>query len=333
MKGDLIKMLKKFILFSIIISMLNLLTGSLVNASGSDTDDNIIHVVPGNGDFSKKSGDVYKVASEGKTETQKIPFVADEDLEALIKAKDRLAKEYSEALSSGNNEVAAQKLEAYKKLINAKNTEEHIDNLANPTETNAILRYEGVMLSGIPQIPQEKSYYCGNAAAQSVLYYKGISCTQTQLAGKKYLRTEDFGNTPWYLSDGDSKSQFPMAITLTKLTDINYTPAPYGDAGANPLSPSDLKSKIVATLSTKNGVVICGESKADSSHPSHLPGYPSKNVGHWLVCFGWNEITEQALIRDPAKSEAVSWGGNIQASYSISDEKLAAFAAPRGIIY
>lgn len=185
------------------------------------------------------------------------------------------------------------------------------------------------------QYPQEKNYYCGNGTARSILMYKGYNCSQTTLAGNSYLKTEQYGNTPWYLSNGDSDSQFPMVNTLRGITGFYYVPAPYGNAGANPISATELSEKVVYTTSQYYGVAICGTSMASSSHASHLPNYPTNtNIGHWIASNGYKNSGSTICIVDPvANSPAVSWGSNVSPKYDISNTKAAVFAATKGIIW
>ena len=331
-------MSKKFLAFLLVIfSILNFSVGFSICAfePANNSNKEVVHVVPGNGDLFETGRDTYETVEATENSQNTVPFVVDEELNNLIIEKDRLAEEFSAALNSGNTEVATQKLKAFKQIINAQTlTDVDVNNLEENPDEGITPYYEAVILSGIQQFPQEKSYYCGNAAAQSILYHKGISCSQTTLARGNFLRTEEFGNTPWYLSNGNSKTQFPMAMTLTSITGVKYTPAPYGDAGANPLSVNELKSKIQTALFADHAVAVLGRSKASSSDESHMPGYPNRTIHHWLVCYGWN-VYDEAFIIDPAKTtpDIVEWSNNIEAYYKVPAEKLTAYAASKGIIY
>ena len=328
-----IAMLKNFLSFLLaVFSMLNLFVGFSIYASdqADDSSEDIVYVVPENSDLSETSRDTYETVNE---EENGVSFVVDEELADFIMKKDRLAEEFSEALNSGNTEVATQKLNEFKQLTNDQTDDNVIADgpITNPDEGIAPC-YEAVILSRIYQYPQETSYYCGPAAAQSILYHKGISCSQTKLA--KSLRTTEDEGTGWFLLHGNSKDQFPMATTLTNLTGINYTPAPYGPPGDNPLSLNALKSRIQTALFADHGVAVLGTSKAPSSDESHMPGYPNRPINHWIVCYGWN-VYDEAFIIDPAKADPdiVKWSNSIEAYYKVPGEKLTAFAAAKGIIY
>lgn len=183
----------------------------------------------------------------------------------------------------------------------------------------------------IPQEPQETNYWCGYAAIQSLLAFENILHSQTVIAAAVYSTGSA---CPWYLTNGNSTSQFPAAVYLTnEISGFSYVPFPYGAAGANPPSASDLKSRITGTINSTHGVLACGTSKASSGNASHLPDYPNSNIGHWIVVKGYYNYGDNMYIADPAKSSAVSWSGNIQAYYSVLTTKLQAFVAPKGIIW
>ena len=126
-----------------------------------------------------------------------------------------------------------------------------------------------------------------------------------------------------------------MVNTLRQITGYYYVPAPYGNAGANPISATELSEKVVYTTSRYYGVAICGTSKASNDHPSHLPNYPTyRDIGHWIASNGFKNGGSIICIVDPvANSPAVSWGSKVSPKYDISNTKAAAFAATKGIVW
>lgn len=183
----------------------------------------------------------------------------------------------------------------------------------------------------VTQFPQTTSTYCGYAAIQSILDYNGISKTQPQIASDSVF----LGNSacPWYISNGNSISQFPAAVYLKNQTGYAYAPWPYGSAGANPPTELQIKVRVTTAIDADRPILALGTSKGDSSDPSHIDGYPNRDIHHWLVVKGYNENGDSVYIADPAKSSAVSWSSSIYAKYSITTEKLTAFVAPKGIIW
>lgn len=183
----------------------------------------------------------------------------------------------------------------------------------------------------IQQQGQETNYWCGYAAIQSLLQFEYILHSQTVIAAAVYSTGSA---CPWYLTNGNSTSQFPAAVYLTnEISGFSYVPFPYGPAGSNPPSASDLKTRLTGTVNSGHGVLACGTSKASSGDASHLPNYPSFNVNHWIVIKGYYNYGNNVYIADPAKSSAVSWSGNIVAYYDIPTSSLQAFVAPKGIIW
>lgn len=268
----------------------------------------------------------YAVEENTSPKSELLLMSQDEQLN-FMQEKERLAKAYATARRKNDLTLAEEILAEYKNLTNAKSS---FDVSARSLENTAtIFSNWQTELYDIQHIPQENSYYCGPAAAQMILKYKGINRTQTQLAS--LLGTTQSGGTGWFLMNGNTLDQFPMAVTLGDLSGFPYQPAPFGNLGENPLSVAELEDKVWATIDADYGVALCGTSQASGT--SHLPGYPNRAIGHWLVCYGWAPGDEQAFILDPAKSSAVSWSSSISASYEISFEKLAAFVAPKGIIW
>lgn len=188
----------------------------------------------------------------------------------------------------------------------------------------------GKILS-ISQVPQETNYWCGYAAMKSCLDYEGISKTQTQIADETYKTSSSLA---WYTIDGEATEQFPAAVAMHNYTGWGYRPFPFGTAGATPITAYDVEWRVKNTINNNHGVLVCGQSRGSSSgHPSILPGYPADNIGHWIGVKGYSSNASTIWVVDPAKSDAVGWSGSIDAQYSITSAKLAAFAQARGIIW
>lgn len=215
---------------------------------------------------------------------------------------------------------------------------QELTDLINEKENSLLMRSRAsypvnVRLSAMPQFPQEKSYYCGCSAVKSILANKGVSKSQAFLAGSSYLKTEYYGNTPWYITNGSSTSDYPVIVTLNNLQSFHYAPYPSGSLGTAP-SQTELKNKIMFTTSQGYGVAACGKSKSVASDLSHLPNYPAKDIGHWLSVDGYNNSGSEIWVIDPvANSPAISWSGNINPYYTRSLSRFTAFVSSRGIIW
>lgn len=76
-------------------------------------------------------------------------------------------------------------------------------------------------------------------------------------------------------------------------------------------------------------VGINGLSSANTGALSHMPGYPTINVGHWIVCNGWTADNEYWIV-DPAAG--ISGFENVEQKYKVSQDRLLAFIN-NGIVY
>lgn len=286
------------------------------------------------------SADTDKIITNTQTEQYASPtFKVDPSYALKVQQKQQAAKNYYQALISGNTTLANQYKSKFEKITNPILYQSKL----SQSQTMSSI-YEPLPTSwriwDLLQCPQEKNYWCGCAAAQSILNNIGINKTQTQLASNTYLQTERFGNTPWYISNGNEFTQFPMATTLEKAqyevgnSAFAYVPSPLGAAGSNPLTVEECKTYVVSTTSAFDdgyGVAACGASKNVSGY--RLPGYPASYIGHWIVSDGYSNNGNTIWIVDPAKSSAVSWSGSIEAYYSISATLFRNFIEPRGMIW
>lgn len=121
----------------------------------------------------------------------------------------------------------------------------------NKDQDSVAVTYPSYRRLPIRQYPQEHDYWCGYAAIQSLLDYEEVYMTQEEIANKVYSPDKD---CPWYTVDGKSIDQYPVPKVLKELTGFYYVPYPTGGAGANVLTESDIKSKILSTINYEHGV-------------------------------------------------------------------------------
>lgn len=297
----------------------------------------------------------YVSAEENKTiidQSNAISYVSekysqDPIMAAKVEEKQKIAEELYEATIKGDTFKVKEYSQKFEKLTNPKLFDQKnigTSNMENEGKLTRTSYYDSLpssfRIGNLFQVPQEKTYYCGPAAAKSILDCIGINKSQTTLASSTYLKTEQYGNTPWYLSNGNHYSQFPMYNTLMDCqwevgdSAYGYVMSPLGNAGSNPLTVDQCKSYVMGTTSAFDrgyGVAACGQSKNASGYK--LPGYPSSTIGHWLVSDGYADNGNLIWIVDPAKSSVISWSGNISAYYQISATLFRNFISPRGMIW
>lgn len=247
-------------------------------------------------------------------------FVSDPDYDEFVRNRGELAERYVAAKQAGD-------IDACRAIMNA------LDGAyaANAKNTQNIVTRAASNRLAIIQKPQETNYWCGYAAMKSLLDYKGVVKTQTQIAQQVYSTSSA---CPWYLTNGSSYSDFPVSTNLTSLLGRTYTPYPYGQVGTVSIINESVKSRVITSIDEDYGVMGCGRSKASSSDLSHLPNYPTNtNVDHWVAVDGYSNSGYSIHIVDPAKSSAVNFGSNIAAYYAVSLDKFCAFITHRGLIW
>ena len=247
-------------------------------------------------------------------------FRYDSEYAAKIAEKERRSKAYYEAKMSGNTKLANDILNEMKTIY-----DKSIQDGGNfsPLASNKRL--------AIYQEPQATDFWCGYAAIKSLLDYEDISKSQSTIADEVY---DQDSACPWYLSNGDSRDQFPVPTYLSNEIGFFYAPYPYGAAGTTDVKASDIVPKIVSTIDKNYGLMVCGTSYGDrDGDPSILPGYPAVRIGHWLAIDGYKSNGDEIWIVDPAKSDEVYFSDDIDAYYSVTSDNLAAFAKSKGIVW
>lgn len=265
-------------------------------------------------------------------------YIGDPALEAYVSKKQELAEKLYQAIISENDNLVYQyqtemQMMEYKALGTAQQSAELTKGEKSSPYPPPPSSYT---ISNFNHYPQSYSNYCGSATAYMILKAKGVnSVTQDSLANGD-LKINIYNETPWYITNGNSFSEFPMFNALNNAQCSKYyIPSPLGNAGSNPLSVDNCKAYIVSCTSYGNGVALCGTSKASSSHASHMPGYTTAyDVGHWVACYGYTSNGSNVKIADPISGcSAISWSSGVSATYYITAEKCQAFIAPKGMLW
>jgi peptidase C39-like protein len=246
-------------------------------------------------------------------------FHYDSEYAAKIADKEQKAKAYYRAKMTGNTALANNIMNEIKATYDKVRPDNSLAPLASSERLD------------IFQVPQETDFWCGYAAIKSLLDYKDIDKTQSTIADEVYGQDS---SCPWYLSNGDSRDQFPVPIYLTDEINFVYAPYPYGAAGSTDVEASDIDWRIISTIDSDHGLVVCGTSYGNKlNDPSILPGYPAREIGHWLAIDGYKSDGDEIWIIDPAKSDEVYFSDDIDAYYSVTTAKLAAFVESKGIVW
>lgn len=184
---------------------------------------------------------------------------------------------------------------------------------------------------------QINDYYCGPATASTILSVMNCGTpTQSQIASSQYLRTTTDG-TPWYSGGADptaSATYYNMSYALNRWQynqtgnyEWSYNVYPYNTTASN----SEYIDNIKFTTYMDHLVAINGLSSKGTNDLSHMPGYPTSDVGHWLVCNGWTS-NDQYWIVDPAAG--ILGFENVEQKYTVSEDNLLAFINNgNGIVY
>lgn len=258
--------------------------------------------------------------------------VPEDEMNFALK-KQAAAEKYYQALVSGDEKSILQSKIEFNKLATP-NTD-----IVSRVNNRAVTAPTSYRVDNLYHVAQEKSYYCGPAAAKMILANLGVTRTQTQLAGSSYLKTEQYGSTPWYIQDSGNYTHYPMLMTLRNCISesngryVAFIVSPMAPAGSSPLTVSQCKSYIVSTTSNSDtGVAIAGHSTTAANH--QLPGYPNQRIGHWLVSDGYTSNGDNIWIIDPAaNSSAISWSGSISRYYQISATLLCNYVTERGLVW
>ena len=229
----------------------------------------------------------------------------------------------------GKEYLAIAKEEAYNTFV-----DENAFDMQSAVSFSTIVR---PWIHWIYQHPQERSYYCGYAAFQSILEYHGINMTQEEIADEAYDKNSALA---WFtgINDyADNWQYYPAAVYLSSKLDHQYRPynSYFGTYTANELS-AKLKYDIVEA---NEPIMIAGVSKGNDSNGSRLPGYPTNaNISHWIVGDGFKwDIDTQTMPEvhyvDPAKSDAITWSGSIEESTYKDLTRMYNFSTGHGIIW
>ncbi len=138
------------------------------------------------------------------------------------------------------------------------------------------------ILGAVYQIPQQKTYYCGPASAETVLKYLGKDTPQSVLASSQYLQTDQNGGTNY----GSNL----MATTINILGQTGNFYAQKNDSNIATYE-TDMTTDILTSWPI---VIAAHESAAYNLNISEIGWY------HWFVVRGYTNYGANSSYVDPA---------------------------------
>ncbi|MDQ2085465.1 C39 family peptidase [Herbivorax sp. ANBcel31] len=174
------------------------------------------------------------------------------------------------------------------------------------------------------QIPQANSYYCGPATAEIVLRSHRVLKDQHDLADE--LDTDNFGGTPWFISDSIG---YPMKNVL----DDNIDEEDYHNVSANPSAESLATLTRLCVNNWEHAIAAnMYIEPSDEDRPAAYPG--GIRIAHWVAVRGYANDGDYIQWAEPAYNSPVSWSDQIEEpNLYTTKEILASCVSSRGIIW
>lgn len=162
---------------------------------------------------------------------------------------------------------------------------------------------------------QKNSYYCGPATASMILKWRGKSMSQSKLAGKEYLKTDDEGATRW-----TKKVMAPTLNGVLKGTRYRTLQSP---------SLSVLKGTFINTIGDGYPIAI---DTVEYPNGAHYNNHPNRStvIGHWIVGRGHESDAKTLKFLDPANELWKQYG--TKASFSQSASSFHKYVTTNGIV-
>lgn len=176
------------------------------------------------------------------------------------------------------------------------------------------------------QQAQNNSYYCGPATASEVLGVRGVSASQSTLAGNSYLKTNENGETDW--------NPYVMGPTLNAFTHTSYYVAVNGSGVGGGFSQSSWQGAL--TYDVDNGWGIAGNIVEYANTDPHLVGHPrTMTIYHWIGIYGYTSYGYNTSYADSVHGDSWiwSWAVNVPAYSTISSSSMTTLLNQRGYVW
>lgn len=185
------------------------------------------------------------------------------------------------------------------------------------------------------QVAQEKYYYCGPASAYAILAALGYTrssnnetLSQATLATDKYLETEKWTGTPWYVSSADQ----PYPQTLNYWRTGSYSG--FYILSSSSFSAATFKSQFTADIDGNWPVGGNAWEVAGSQNP-HLVGHPTNtDIYHWIAIYGYSNSGDTVAYADSVhNATSISWYAGVPAYSSIATSTMSTILNGRGYVW
>lgn len=176
------------------------------------------------------------------------------------------------------------------------------------------------------QQPQTTTYYCGPATASEVLGVRGVSKSQSFLAGSSYLNTDASKDTPW--------NPYVMHPTLNTLLNTAYYVAVDGSAVGGGFTTSTWEQDL--KYDVDNGWAIAGNIVEYANTDPHLVGHPrTMTIYHWIGIYGYSNNGGYTKYADSVSGDTQfwSWAANVPAYSSFSSSDMTTLLNQRGFVW
>jgi hypothetical protein len=176
------------------------------------------------------------------------------------------------------------------------------------------------------QQSQANFYYCGPATASEILRVRGVTKSQSFLAGSNYLRTDADGGTNW--------NPQVMAPTLNTLTNSSWYVAVNGSGVQGGFTNTTYEADLTTDIYL--GWPIAGNTVEIANQGPHLIGHPSNlGLNHWIAIYGYTSNGAYTKYADSIAGDAWiwSWAANVPAYSTYDSPDMTTLLNGRGFVW
>jgi hypothetical protein len=198
--------------------------------------------------------------------------------------------------------------------------------VVDPSTGQCATGYKSVSLT---QQAQTTTYYCGPATASEILGVRGVSKSQSFLAGSSYLKTDQNGGTNF----GD------MAPTLNTLTNSSFYSSVEGSTlNGTGFNTSTWENDMVTDINqgwapAGNIVEVSSDNVRLVGHPSNLTPYGGA-IYHWIAIYGYDNNGGDTWYADSIGGTTFwAFSANVPRYSSYSSSNMTILLNRRGFVW